>query len=118
MTRELVVDGFAVIGVLASLYWGTRALLAFLGWVQTSEIERQAREAAAARKPAASTPVVARAPVASPAANDDIPADHLVAIAAAVAAMGDFHVVLIGDAPAHTWANEGRWLHQTSHRLR
>lgn len=114
-----MVDGFAVIGVLACLWWGTRGLLAFLGWVQRSEIERQAREAAAMRSSATPAPPAARPiPVAQAPSGEDIPAHHLVAIAAAVAAMGDFHVIMIGDAPGHTWANEGRWLHQTSHRLR
>ena len=45
-----------------------------------------------------------------------MPADHVVAIAAAVAAYG-FRVVHIEDAATgNAWAAEGRWLHQTSHR--
>jgi hypothetical protein len=114
MTRELVVDGFAVVGVLACLYWATRGLLAFLGWVARSEIERQTREAEADR---ALLPAGSRSS-AAPSPGDDVPADHLAAIAGAVAALGDFHIVLIQEASGHTWANEGRWLHQTSHRLR
>lgn len=116
MTMELVIDGLAIIGGITCLYGAIRVVGAFLGWVERSEIERQARETAAA------VPAFAKAKAktkvgAPPPAGDDIPPDHLAAIAAAVTMLGDHRVVLIQDnAGGQAWTSEGRWLHQTSHR--
>ncbi|RAI16877.1 hypothetical protein, partial [Rhodoblastus acidophilus] len=57
----------------------------------------------------------APAPAAPRVEAPGVPAHHVAAIAAAVAACG-YRVVHIADAGAgHAWAAEGRWLHQTSH---
>ena len=109
--------------VVAAVLWqAVKYLGRFLSWVERSEIARQKAEAAedAARKKgaAASKAAAARASakvVAAP-ASEGVPADHVVVIAAAVAAYG-FRVVHIDDvSTGNAWAAEGRWLHQTSHR--
>ena len=107
-----ILDWLGVIAALVVLWLAVRYLGRFLSWVERSEIARQKAEAVeeAARKKAAAAPVAAlREP-------EGVPADHVVAIAAAVAAYG-FRVIHIADAATgHAWASEGRWLHQTSHR--
>lgn len=113
---ETATTVLAVIGAVSLVWWVLRALGAFLAWVERSEIERQTREAAAEAAVAApSKPAkVRRAAVA-----EGLPAEHVAAIAATVAAILDGHrVVLIEDtASGAHWSAEGRWLHQTSHRL-
>lgn len=121
MTWERLIDGLAVVGAVTCLYWAARLLIRFLGWVERSEIERQAREAAAtesapsrASKVAAALPPIAAA---ATAAIGDIPPEHVVVIAAAIAAIGGHRIVMISDdTGARAWTSEGRWLHQTSHR--
>jgi hypothetical protein len=106
-----VIDILAVIAAGACVWWGAIYLLRLLGWIERSEIARQEAAAAAERKRAA-----ARAAPAAQQESAGIPADHVVAIAAAVAAYG-FKVVHIADAATgHAWASEGRWMHQTSHQ--
>ncbi|MCW2283710.1 Na+-transporting methylmalonyl-CoA/oxaloacetate decarboxylase gamma subunit [Rhodoblastus acidophilus] len=112
-TLKLALGGIAAVLV---LWFVVKQAARFLGWVETSEIARQAAEAkeAAERKRAARA---AAAPtVASPSiAPQGIPPHHVAAIAAAVAACG-YRVAHIADP--HTggaWAAEGRWLQQTSH---
>lgn len=113
MNMELVIDTLAVIGAAACVYVAMRIVAAFLGWVERSEIARQAAEAEAeraVRTPATPVPVVA-------APTGGIPPEHVAVIAAAVAAMGTGRVVLIEDsAGGQGWATEGRRQHQTSHR--
>ena len=110
-----ILDWLGVIAALVVLWLAVRYLGRFLSWVERSEIARQKAEAAeeaARRKVAAAT----AAPVASVRETEGVPADDVVAIAAAVAAYG-FRVIHIADAATgHAWASEGRWLHQTSHR--
>jgi len=116
MSFETLKFGFGAIVVLVVVWQALKYLGRFLSWVERSEITRQKAEAAeaAARKKAAPAAV---APVRAVAAQPgDIPADHVAAIAAAVAAYG-FKVVHIADATSgHAWAAEGRLMHQTSHR--
>jgi len=101
----------AVAAFLALWFVGAR-LIRFLRWVETSEIARQQAEAAERGKAARAA---APAPAAALAEAQGVPAPHVAAIAAAVAACG-YRVVHIADAGAgHAWAAEGRWLHQTSH---
>ena len=110
---ETLKFALGAIVVVAVLWLALTRLGRFLSWVERSEIARQKAEAAeeAAQKKAPG----ALAAIAAP-ELEGVPADHLVAIAAAVAAYG-FRVVHIDDAAAgHAWAAEGRWLHQTSHR--
>ena len=59
----------------------------------------------------------AQAPVEPPAG---VPAEHIAAIAASVAALvGPSHIIHIEDRGRSTvWATEGRMLHQTSHATR
>jgi hypothetical protein len=115
MAFEYVIDFLAVIAAGTGAWWGARYFLRLLGWIERSEIARQEAEAAAERERVAvaraTTPTAEREPA-------GVPVDHVVAIAAAVAACG-FKVVHIADAATgHAWASEGRRMHQTSHRTR
>jgi hypothetical protein len=118
MSFEMVVDGLAVIGAGTCLWVGITGLGRLLGWIERSEIERQAAEAAAARATPAAAPAAPRAPVRTADAGSDLSGDLVAAISAAVAALGDgMRVVHISEpATGHAWAAEGRWMHQTSHR--
>jgi hypothetical protein len=110
MSSGTLAIGIAAIVAVVVLWQVIRYLLRFLSWVEQSEIARQKAEDEAQRPSPA-----ARAAVA-PAVPEGIPADHVAAIAAAVAVCG-FRVVHIDDqAFGHAWASEGRWMHQTSHQ--
>lgn len=122
MTFDSLIDVLAVIGALTCLWWAVVGLVRLLGWVERSEIARQAEEARAETRARLAHPVPspATSPKSkAPATLDEAPADHLAAIAAAVAAIGGgFRVVrLIDPATGNVWASEGRWMHQTSHRV-
>jgi len=112
MSFDTAVNVFAVIGVAAVIWVAIQLVGRFLGWVERSEIERQRQEALAE---AAARP---DAPARSAPEPEGVPADHVAAIAAAVAAFGDgLKVVHIEDyASGHAWANEGRWAQQISHQ--
>ena len=108
-------DLIVIVIALAVAWVGVRYLARFLKWVEQSEIARQKAEAEEERKRAGKSRAAPSRPVAAE-APAGVPADHVVAIAAAVAAYG-YRVVHIEDAPsAHAWASEGRWQHQMSHR--
>ncbi len=107
-----VVDWIIAIVVIVALWFLVKRLLRFLSWVEQSEIARQKAEDDAERKAAAARAVSA-APRAEP---EGVPAEHIAAIAAAVAAFG-FRVIHIDDQAGHAWASEGRWMHQTSHQV-
>lgn len=113
MNMDLVIDGLAVIGAGTCLWWAVRVLGAFLGWIERSEIARQAAEASSGSTGARAAGVSAAA------ISGGIPAEHVAAIAAAVTmAMEGHRVVLIEDkASGQAWTSEGRWQHQTSHRV-
>jgi hypothetical protein len=97
------------------LWFAVTRLVRFLSWVEQSEIARQAAEAAERKKPASRPVAPAVAPAAAP-EHDGIPAHHVAAIAAAVAACG-YRVAHIADPrTGSAWATEGRWLQQTSHQ--
>jgi len=111
MTFETIKYGLSALVVAAFLWFAIVYLARFLSWVERSEIARQKAEALreAERKKAA-------APAAPEPVPEGVPLDHIVVIAAAVAACG-YRVVHIADTQSgHAWAAEGRWLHQTSHR--
>jgi Na+-transporting methylmalonyl-CoA/oxaloacetate decarboxylase gamma subunit len=113
---ETLKFALGAIVVVVVLWLALTRLARFLSWVERSEIARQKAEAAeqAAQKKGLGAPVAAAAGAAFE--PEGVPADHVVAIAAAVAACG-FRVVHIDDvAVGHAWAAEGRLLHQTSHR--
>jgi hypothetical protein len=74
-----VIDILAVIAAGTCVWWGATYLLRLLGWIEQSEIARQEAEAAAERKRAFAR---ATAPAAQP-ESAGVPADHVVAIAAA-----------------------------------
>jgi hypothetical protein len=118
MSIEMVVDGLAVIGAGTCLWVGISGLGRLLGWIERSEIERQAAEAAAARTKTVSAPAAPVAAARTAEAEADIPGDLVAAISAAIAALGDGLKVIHISEPAtgHAWAAEGRWMHQTSHR--
>ena len=114
MTLETLKFALGVGAALVVLWFAVVAVGRFLGWVERSEIARQKAEAE--RKAVASK--VAAPVAAAPAAPErfGVPAHHVAAIAAAVAAYG-YRVVHIADPrTGSAWAAEGRWLHQTSHR--
>jgi len=106
MSKELVFNGLALIGAGTCTYWLFRGLAAFLRMIQPP---LEGDEAAAA-------PLAVAATAAAPA--DEIAADHIAVIAAAVYSMLDSHrIVHIEDSHSGiVWSAEGRWQHQTSHR--
>jgi hypothetical protein len=98
----------AVVAVIVAVI-ALRLLGRFLSWIERAEIARQQAEAADARKKK-------NAAAPAPAVEAGVPADHVAAIAAALACYG-YRVVHIADAAGgKAWAAEGRWIHQTSHR--
>jgi glutaconyl-CoA/methylmalonyl-CoA decarboxylase subunit delta len=108
MTFQTVIDIFAVIGVGTCVWWAAVYLGRALGGIERSEIAGQ--EAKTAAEHGSLSPSEAGEP------TEGVPADHVVAIAAAVAACG-YKVVHISDsANGSAWASGGRWIHQTSHR--
>lgn len=116
MTMAQVIDGLAVIGAATCLYGMIRVLVSFLGWVERSEIERQAREAAGPPPGVKSLAMAATVGIGA-VTGDAIPPEHVAAIAAVVAMLGDHRLVMIQDsAGGHAWTSAGRWMHQTSHR--
>jgi len=111
MNFETLKFGLGAIVVVVVLWQALKYLGRFLTWVERSEIARQAAEAAAG--PARPAPRAS-----APPANDEgIPAEHVAAIAAAIAALGEgLKVIHLSDpATGHAWSAEGRWMHQTSH---
>lgn len=112
MSFETLVYGLGAIVALIALWQAARYVGRFLTWIEHAEIARQQAEMAEERKrrnAAASRP-------ADGGHADGVPADHVAAIAAAVAALG-YQVVHIADgANGHAWALEGRRMHQMSHR--
>jgi hypothetical protein len=115
MTFETLKFALGVIAALGALWFAVLYLSRFLSWVERSEIARQKAEAELKKAvPRAAAPTkVAREREGE---HGGVPAHHVAAIAAAVAAYG-YRVVHIADAgTGNAWAAEGRWLHQTSHR--
>ncbi len=108
-----VIDGLAVVVAIVAFWYAVRYLGRFLAWVEKSEIARQQAEAAAQRKKVAPAAAPVRQTEPEPAG---IPVEHVVAIAAAVAAYGARVVHIVDPATGNAWASEGRWQHQTSHR--
>lgn len=109
---ETARDVFAVIGCIATLWLAIKWLGRGLAWIERTEIERQEAEAKTAR-------VAPRAAASNATPGPEmVPAEHVAAIAAAVAALGGgLRLVTIDDpTQGHAWALEGRWMHQTSHR--
>jgi hypothetical protein len=115
MTFETLKFALGVIAALGVLWFAVVYLSRFLSWVEQSEIARQKAEAELKKAaPRAAAPAkVARE---LDTELNGLPAHHVAAIAAAVAAYG-YRVIHIADAgTGHAWAAEGRWQHQTSHR--
>jgi uncharacterized membrane protein len=92
--NDMIIGALAGIGAVALVMWiipGLKAMLA--------EAPAQSNEA-----------------VGAPAAVNSTIDDDIAVIAAAVYAMwGRHHIVHIDSHLDHTWASEGRWMHQTSH---
>ena len=110
MTLETLFYGFVAVVAVIVLALAVRYLVRFLTWIERSEIARQQAEADAERK--------RKSDLSRSVAGDasGVPAEHVAAIAAAVATYG-YRVVHIADTGSgHAWAAEGRWMHQTSHR--
>ena len=98
----------AIIGVLSLIYWAWRIIAALQ---HRHDGPRQATDAPAVP---VSAPAVRLAPQSEP------PAEHIAVIAAAVHAMlGAHRIVHLEPSPTdQTWAIEGRWMQQTSHKPR
>jgi hypothetical protein len=100
----------AIIGVISLIYWGWRIVAAF---------QRRGQDKEPAR--AVSTPAVAMPGQAAAAvAAETAPENDIVVIAAAVhAIMGEHRIVhLEPEDQGQGWAVEGRWMQQTSHKIR
>ena len=115
MTFGALVDWIIAIVAIVVLWQAIKYLIRFLGWVERSEIARQKSEDEAERRKSAASAAPASAAAPLPAAQG-VPAHHVAAIAAAVAAYG-YRVIHIEDQAGHAWASEGRWMHQTSHQV-
>lgn len=104
MIFDAVINVLAVIGAGTCAYGAIAALDRLLHWKAEPAAERM-RNPEAPAAPARPEP-------------GDVPAEHVAAIAAAVAALGSgFKVVHIAGAPTGLdWVTEGRWAHQTSHQ--
>ncbi len=104
MTFDAVIDVLAVIGAGTCAYWAIVGLERLLRR-NVSAAERR-RAAGARATPERPEPT-------------DIPAEHVAAIAGAVAALdAGFKVVHIADAATgRDWVTKGRWAHQTSHQM-
>jgi hypothetical protein len=100
----VLTNWLAIIGVISLMYWGFRIVAAL-------RPRRTKVDALAA--PIAAAPRLPASPVHSAGIDQDI-----VVIAAAVHAMMGAHriVRLESTQTGQTWAAEGRWMHQTSHR--
>nr|WP_294529307.1 hypothetical protein [uncultured Rhodopila sp.] len=100
----ILTNWLAIVGVVSLMYWGWRIVAA---------IQHRTRKS---RPVDADLPAPAVAGSFIP-ASDGFP-DDIVAIAAAVHAMMGAHriVHLESTRTGQTWAAEGRWMHQTSHR--
>jgi len=108
----VLTNWLAIVGVVSLMYWGWRIVAALQhragGDEKVTGAPSGRASVAAATLPAAPIPeVFAGTPL------EDIPV-----IAAAVHAMLGAHriVRLEPTRPGQTWAAEGRWMHQTSHR--
>lgn len=92
----------AIVGLLSLIYWG---------WLIVAALQNRAKAPAA---PGTSAPAVTPGPPSGP------PAEDIAVIAAAVHAMlGAGRIIhLVADEGGRNWANEGRWMQQTSHKTR
>lgn len=92
----------AIVGLLSLIYWG---------WLIVAALQNRAK-----------TPAVLETgtPAAKPSLPSGPPAEDIAVIAAAVHAMlGTGRIIhLIVDEGGRNWANEGRWIQQTSHKTR
>ena len=104
MTLETLTDIFAAIGAAACLWWGV---------VLTGRLSRRIDRPGALRQEDEARRLAPDSPSAK--GEEAIPAEHVAAIAAAVAACGH-RVVHIDPTGGSAWVSEGRWIHQTSHR--
>jgi hypothetical protein len=102
----MVGNWLAIIGVVSLIYWGWRVVVALKN-----------RGSAPVFRQAADPPQAAPAQAVSQQTVSDN--DLVVIAAAAYAAIGEHRIVHVeAAAPDGTWAAEGRWLQQTSHRPR
>lgn len=111
MDKELLFNALAVIGAMTCVYLVVKAMFALVRFAQKPLPEEPSAPAP--------TPVAAVVSVPAPEpVEEGIPADHVAAIAGAVAMMFD-HALVVHIEDIHTslaWSSEGRWLHQTSHQ--
>jgi threonine/homoserine/homoserine lactone efflux protein len=103
----ILTNWLAIVGVMSLMYWGWRIVAAIQNRSRTSTSEAPV-----------SSPSSAPAAAARSAPESGGPPEDIVVIAAAVHAMMGAHriVHLESTQTGQTWAAEGRWMHQTSHR--
>jgi hypothetical protein len=103
----VLTNWLAIVGIISLMYWG---------WRIAAAVQHRTRKSAPGDpvSPAALSPVAA----AAAAPKSEGPPEDIVVIAAAVHAMMGAHriVHLESTQTGQTWAAEGRWMHQTSHR--
>jgi hypothetical protein len=98
----VLTNWLAIVGVLSLMYWGVRIVIALRPRRKTAD--------------AANAPAPARLP-ATPVHSAGFDQDIVVIAAAVHAMMGAHRIVrLESTQTGQTWAAEGRWMHQTSHR--
>jgi len=111
------VDALTWIGAGTVFYWVIWFMRALVRWVQPPEETLATDAAPVASSTSAGAAPVAVAESAEPAVPGAPPPEHVAAISAVLAAiLGEHRIVHISDGDAnHSWAAEGRWIHQTSH---
>jgi len=112
MIFETMIYGLGAIVALALTGLALLYLGRFLNWIERSEIARQQAEAAEERGRRSVS-----APAAAASEPEGVPAHHVAAIAAAVAAYGFRVVHIADDSTGRAWATEGRRMHQMSHQV-
>jgi threonine/homoserine/homoserine lactone efflux protein len=100
----ILTNWLAIIGIISVMYWG---------WRIVASVQRRFRSSRPAEA-ASPAPLVETSFI--PASNG-FPEDIVVIAAAVHAMMGAHRIVrLESTRTGQTWAAEGRWMHQTSHR--
>lgn len=100
----ILTNWLAIVGIISLMYWG---------WRIVATVQLRIRKSRPA-DPASPAPVLETSFVP---ASGGFPEDIVVIAAAVHAMMGAHRIVhLESTRTGQTWAAEGRWMHQTSHR--
>jgi len=103
----VLTNWLAIVGIISLMYWG---------WRIVATVQHRTGKSAPADAVSSAAPTSVT--TASVAAVSGPPPEDIAVIAAAVHAMMGAHriVHLESSQTGRTWAAEGRWMHQTSHR--